>query len=147
MKLTELEQPIDEVAMNPKSFADAINQAQDDQVLVGFEFEVHSPVKKTRREVSLSELLEHRFIKTKLLSRPLDNWYSREYDVMFKYKPDQTLTFNKFAASMVKLRKERIQDAMQRIVDLNIGVTNEKLAICIESIYENIRNIIQSIPN
>lgn len=127
MKLTELEQPIDEVAMNPKSFADAINQAQDDQVLVGFEFEVHSPVKKTRREVSLSELLEHRFIKTKLLSRPLDNWYSREYDVMFKYKPDQTLTFNKFAASMVKLRKERIQDAMQRIVDLNIGVTNEKI--------------------
>jgi hypothetical protein len=46
---------------------------------------------------------------------------------MFKYKPDQTLTFNKFAASMVKLRKERIQDAMQRIVDLNIGVTNEKI--------------------
>ena len=127
MKLTELEQPIDEVAMNPKSFADAINQAQDDQVLVGFEFEVHSPVKKTRREVSLSELLEHRFIKTKLLSRPLDNWYSREYDVMFKYKPDQTLTFNKFAASMVKLRKERIQDAMQHIVNLNIGVTNEKI--------------------
>jgi hypothetical protein len=127
MKLTELEQPIDEVAMNPKSFADAINQAQNDQVLVGFEFEVHSPVKKTRREVSLSELLEHRFIKTKLRSRPLDNWYSREYDVMFKYKPDQTLTFNKFAASMVKLRKERIQDAMQRIVDLNIGVTNEKI--------------------
>ena len=127
MKLTELEQPIDEVAMNPKSFADAINQAQDDQVLVGFEFEVHSPVKKTRREVSLSELLEHRFIKIKLRSRPLDSWYSREYDVMFKYKPDQTLTFNKFAASMVKLRKERIQDAMQRIVDLNIGVTNEKI--------------------
>jgi len=129
MKLTELEQPIDEVAMNPKSFADAINQAQDDQVLVGFEFEVHSPVKKTRREVSLSELLEHRFIKIKLRSRPLDNWYSREYDVMFKYKPDRTLTFNKFAASMVKLRKERIQDAMQRIVDLNIGVTNEKIGV------------------
>ena len=127
MKLTELEQPIDEVAMNPKSFADAINQAQNDQVLVGFEFEVHSPVKKTRREVSLSELLEHRFVKIKLRSRPLDSWYSREYDVMFKYKPDQTLTFNKFAASMVKLRKERIQDAMQRIVDLNIGVTNEKI--------------------
>lgn len=129
MKLTELEQPIDEVAMNPKSFADAINQAQDDQVLVGFEFEVHSPVKKTRREVSLSELLEHRFIKIKLRSRPLDSWYSREYDVMFKYKPDRTLTFNKFAASMVKLRKERIQDAMQRIVDLNIGVTNEKIGV------------------
>ena len=43
MKITELNAPVDEVAMNPTAYAQSIEQGQSQGVRVGFEFEVCVP--------------------------------------------------------------------------------------------------------
>jgi hypothetical protein len=43
MKITELNQTVDEVAMNPTAYAQSIEQAQQQGVKIGFEFEVCVP--------------------------------------------------------------------------------------------------------
>ena len=43
MKITDLKQTVDEVAMNPGAYAQSIEQGQKQGVLVGFEFEVCVP--------------------------------------------------------------------------------------------------------
>ena len=116
MKITELNQTVDEVAMNPVAYAQSIEQGQSQGVLVGFEFEVCVPAAvfnpaKTEPEAKTHEMVDGLLYSSGNIADidPSIEHY-REFDSWFTAKPGKS-RYPTFTAATKELLEKRIEQA------------------------------------
>ena len=116
MKITELNQTVDEVAMNPVAYAQSIEQGQSQGVLVGFEFEVCVPAAVFNPAETEPEAKTHEMVDGLLYSSgniadidPSIEHY-REFDSWFTAKPGKS-RYPTFTAATKELLEKRIEQA------------------------------------
>jgi hypothetical protein len=116
MKITELNQAVDEVAMNPTAYAQSIEQGQSQGVLVGFEFEVCVPAAvfnpaKTEPEAKTHEMVDGLLYSSGNIADmdpSIENF--REFDSQFTVKPGKS-RYPTVTAVFTKLLEKRIEQA------------------------------------
>ena len=122
MKITELNAPVDEVAMNPTAYAQSIEQGQQQGVLVGFEFEVCVPAAVFRTETG-PEAKTHKMVDD-LLDETQDLadmslWPENleKFDSLFTPKADKSRypTFTAAFTALLAKRTEQAKDLFYQI--------------------------------
>ena len=117
MKITELNQTVDEVAMNPVAYAQSIEQGQSQGVLVGFEFEVcvpaavFNPATTAEPEAKTHEMVDGLLYSSGNIADidPSIEHY-REFDSWFTAKPGKS-RYPTFTAATKELLEKRIEQA------------------------------------
>ena len=117
MKITELNQTVDEVAMNPVAYAQSIEQGQSQGVLVGFEFEVcvpaavFNPATTTEPEAKTHEMVDGLLYSSGNIADmdPLFEHF-REFDSRFTVKPGKS-RYSTVTAVFTELLEKRIEQA------------------------------------
>jgi hypothetical protein len=117
MKITELNQAVDEVAMNPTAYAQSIEQGQSQGVLVGFEFEVcvpaavFNPATTAEPEAKTHEMVDGLLYSSGNIADidPSIEHY-REFDSWFTAKPGKS-RYPTFTAATKELLEKRIEQA------------------------------------
>jgi len=122
MKITELNQTVDEVAMNPTAYAQSIEQGQSQGVKIGFEFEVCVPGAAFRSETGpvakTHSMIDDLLDETQNISdMDLSPDFMRTFDGLFSPKPgkSQYLTFTDAFNAVLEKRVEKAKELFYQI--------------------------------
>jgi hypothetical protein len=122
MKITELNQTVDEVAMNPTAYAQSIEQGQSQGVRVGFEFEVCVPRAVFRPnekpEAKTHKMIDELLDETQNISdMDISPDSLRTFDSLFSPKPGKSryLTFTDAFTAVLEKSVERAKELFYQI--------------------------------
>jgi hypothetical protein len=123
MKITELNQTVDEVVMNPTAYAQSIEQGQSQGVLVGFEFEVCVPAAvfnpaKTEPEAKTHEMVDGLLYSSgNIADMDPSIEHFREFDSWFTAKPGKSRypTVTAAFTAVLEKRIEQVKDLFYKI--------------------------------
>lgn len=122
MKITELNAPVDEVAMNPVAYAQSIEQGQSQGVKVGFEFEVCVPAAvfrtETEPEAKTHKMIDELLDETQdIPDMDLSPDSLAMFDSLFTPKPDKSQypNFTTAFKAVLEKRIERAKDLFYQI--------------------------------
>jgi hypothetical protein len=122
MKITELNQTVDEVAMNPTAYAQSIEQGQSQGVKVGFEFEVCVPAAvfrtETEPEAKTHKMIDELLDETQdIADMDLSPDSLAMFDSLFTPKADKSQypNFTTAFKAVIEKRTERAKDLFYQI--------------------------------